>query len=183
MKYSIYFLFLVLIIFQSCSEDELLNTPVATCEQCSFNCLDSNATDIITNDCLDNWTCAFQVSAQSTIDLNEAEGKIVGDNQVFQMINSTEGSSMISDDEFENILVFELAENQNSFAVEAGELANMKVHFRRLCFCADTEFQAVTAGCLQGEKQSDGTWFVQGNLVVPYSWGDFEVKFEAQFMN
>jgi hypothetical protein len=183
MKYSIYFLFLTFIIFQSCSEDELMNSSVPTCEQCNFNCLDRNDTDIVTNDCLDNWTCIFQVSAESKVDLNEAEGKAVGNNRVFQMMNRTEGSPMISDDEFENILVFELAENQNSFAVEAADLADMNVHFRRLCFCADTEFQAVTAGCLQGEKQADGTWFVQGNLVIPYSWGDFEVKLEASFTN
>ena len=61
------------------------------------------------------------------------------------------------------------------------KLQNMKVSFRRVCFCAEVDFKAVTSGCLQGEKQSDGTWLIQGDLVVPYSFGDIDVEFEAQF--
>lgn len=44
-------------------------------------------------------------------------------------------------------------------------------------------FKAITSGCMQGEKQSSGTWFVQGRLNVPYSWGNAVVKFDALFVN
>ena len=163
MKKFIYLLAIFLTILQACNEDmeQGNDKEVPTCEQCDFNCLDSNDTDIITNNCLDNWTCSFQISPQSKVDIEEYEGKTIGNKNVFQMINSTEGSPMIADDELTNILVLELEESQNSFTVEGAEMENMDVHFRRICYCIDSEFKAVTTGCIQGEKQTDGTWFIK----------------------
>ena len=130
MKKFIYLLAIFLTILQACNEDmeQGNDKEVPTCEQCDFNCLDSNDTDIITNNCLDNWTCSFQISPQSKVDIEEYEGKTIGNKNVFQMINSTEGSPMIADDELTNILVLELEESQNSFTVEGAEMENMDVH-------------------------------------------------------
>lgn len=180
MKNSIFTFFLILILFQACKKDEDL---IPTCENCSFTCIDMNDTDVITNNCIDNWECTFRVVPQSKVHLIENYGVSAGDKNVFQMINFTEGALEIADDEFTNILVFELNESQNSFSVEDSELIKMKVHFRISCFCSEVEFKPVTSGCIQGEKQSDGTWFIQGNLKIPYSYGDVEVKFDAQFLN
>jgi len=178
MKHLIFTLFLGLILFQSCDKE-----PVETCENCNFTCIDANETDVITNACIDNWECTFRVTDQSQIDLTEYEGRGSGVKNVFQMITFTQEDTMIADDEYNNILVFELDENQNSFSVEDSDLAHMNVHYRRVCFCSETDFIAVNSGCLQGEKQSDGTWFVQGKLNVSYSFGNVEVKVDAQFMN
>ncbi len=182
MKNSIYFLFLLLITFSACNNDNDFN-DIPTCENCNFTCLDTNATDVITNDCINNWECNFHLFENSTIDLNELRGIITGDRLAFQMVNSTEGSPSISDDEFTNILVFELPTTQSSFSVSDTELESINLNFRRICFCTGTEFRAVTSGCIQGEQQTNGTWRVQGNLVIPYHWGDVEVKIDAQFVN
>ena len=179
MKNSIYVFFLMLILLQACNKTD----PIPTCESCNFTCLDVNESDVISNNCIDNWECDFKVTAQSTIDIDETEGRVSGDKNVFQMINITEGDLTIADDEFTNILVFELDENQESFSAQDDELEQMNVHYRTLCFCTEIEFKAITTGCMQGEKQSDGTWFVQGNFIVSYDWGDREVKFDAQFVN
>ena len=180
MQHALFLSLLTLVLLQSCNKDDA-QTP--TCENCHFTCLDANEPDVISNSCLDNWDCNFKFIPQSSVDITDYEGLASGDKTVFQMVNSTEGSAQIADDEFTNILVFELDESQLSFSVEGDELSTMNVHFRRVCFCVDRGFQAVTVGCMQGEKQPDGTWFIQGNLTIPFSFGDIEVKFDAQFVD
>lgn len=185
-KFTFGFL-LILILNQACSKKggQITNDDnnVPTCENCDFTCLEINESNVITNNCLMNWECNFNVIPQSRVDLNEFEGLANGAKNAFQMIYSTQGDLAIADDEFKNILVFELAESQNSFSVEDAELEAMQVHFRRVCYCIETDFIPVTSGCIQGEKQLDGSWFIQGKLNLSYSFGDFDVKFDAQFVN
>ena len=148
-----------------------------------FTCLDVNEDDVFTINCLDNWECEFKVLPESKVDIDEYYGLTNGTKNAFQMINSTQGDLAIADDEFTNILVFELEESQNSFSVMDSELEDMQVHFQRICFCAEVDFIPITSGCMEGEKQSDGPWFIQGSLNVSYSFGDFDIKFDAQFVN
>jgi len=180
MKNSIYIFFLAIFLFQACDKKD---DPIATCENCNFTCLDANEPDVITNDCINNWECSFKLTPQSKVELSNYDGLASGDKNVFQMINSTEGDLMIADDEYTNFLVFELEESQDSFSVTDTEMEAMQVHYKVLCFCSEVEFKSVTSGCMQGEKQSDGTWFIQGNLIVSYDFGDVEVKVDAKFVN
>lgn len=183
MKNTTFLLFFTFLLFQACNNDSgVFNKPVPTCENCTFTCLDSIDSTVFTNNCIDNWECSFQVIPNSTVDLQESKGYVNDDKNVFVMENSTQGDSLISDDEFTYTLVFELDENQNSFSVENSDLANMNVYFKRSCFCTSVEFIPLTTGCLQGEKQTDGTWLIQGNLIVSYSWGNLTVKLEASFV-
>lgn len=179
MKNSVFVLFITLVLIQACNKED---ERIPACENCNFTCLDMNETDVITNDCMNDWECVFKVIPQSKVDISENQGQINGDKIVFQMINDTQGDSGIADDEITDIVVFELDESQNSFSVQDSELEAMNVHFRRVCYCNETEFKAVTSGCIQGEKQLDGTWFVQSKLNVPFSGRIIEVKFDAQFV-
>ncbi|MFK7948955.1 MAG: hypothetical protein AB8G11_15280 [Saprospiraceae bacterium] len=171
---------LAFLFLQSCNDD---NVIIPTCENCNFTCLDVIDSTVFTNDCLDNYECTYKVFAQSEIDIDVSQGFGSGDKNVFQMVTQTEGDPMIADDEYTNSLVFELDESQNSFSVDGSALSDMNVHFKRSCFCSEVEFKPIAVGCLQGEQQTDGSWFVQGNLTVSYSWGDFDVKVDAQFIN
>lgn len=179
MKISLSGLSLAVLLLLTCEQDKI---SIPTCDDCNFTCLADNEADVITNACLDNYECTFLITAQSKVDTNEQEGVSGGDRNVFQMINDTEGSPQIADDEFTDILVFELDESQSSFSVEDNQLTGMKVHYRRICYCGETEFKAIDSGCLQGEQQADGSWFIQGNLNVTYGFGLVEVKLEAQFV-
>jgi hypothetical protein len=179
MKTIILALSLATLLLFSC-DDKTVTIP--TCDDCNFTCLEANEADVITNACLDNYECTFSITPQSNVDPDEQEGVSSGDKNVFQMINDTEGSAAIADDEFTNILVFELDESQDSFSAEDNDLTGMQVHYRRICYCGETEFKAVNSGCLQGEKQADGSWFIQGNLNVAYGFGNIDVKLEAQFV-
>jgi len=61
----------------------------------------------------------------------------------------------------------------------------MNVHYKRVCYCTDVRFKAVTEGCIQGEMQADGTWFIQGHLkkIDSPENADIDIKFDAQFVN
>lgn len=73
------------------------------------------------------------------------------------MINRNEGDLRIAEDEFTDILAFELNEFQNSFSVIDIELGAMHVCFKRSCNCDWADFLPVISGCIQGDKQSNGT--------------------------
>jgi hypothetical protein len=178
MKYLTLGLLLAATLFSSCEKEEV---KIPTCEDCSFTCLDGSETDVITNGCMNNWDCSYTINSQAKVDIDSYDGLASGGKNVFQMLLSTEGAMEIADDELEIIMVFELDESQNSFALEGSELAAINLQYRRVCFCTETSFKAVELGCMQGEKQPNGSWFVQGDLIVPYSFEDVEVKFEAQF--
>ncbi len=173
MRNTILLLLPILLIFSSCDKDK-----IPSCPDCDFTCLDEGELNVYTNDCRDNWECSFNIKSQSKVDLAEGLGVSSGTNNVFQMIRSTEGEEIIADDEFTEILVFELEESQNSFSFENEELQNMEIHFKRVCFCPTVDFNPITMGCLQGEKQEDGSWFVQG-----YFGEGFEFGVEARFEN
>ncbi len=172
MKNVILFMFSFLLLLSSCNKDK-----VETCEDCNFTCLDGVEPDVYTNECRTGWTCSFKVFEQSKISTDEAQGVVSGDKTVFQMIRSTDGSPDIEDDEFTEILVFQLDSSQESFSEEASELT-LRVHFKQVCFCPSVVFNPIFDGCLQGEKQADGTWFVQVFID-----GQIEFGVEAQFSN
>ncbi|MEZ4911093.1 MAG: hypothetical protein R2774_09540 [Saprospiraceae bacterium] len=180
MKKSISVYLISAILFVACNKNE---TQIPTCENCNFTCLEINEPGILTNNCINNWECNFKVVPKSKVDLSKHDGLALGDKIVFQMIKSTQGIKEVADDEISEILVFEIDENQNSFSVSDEELENMAVSFRRICYCPEVEFKRIISGCMQGEKQSDGTWFIQGNLNLHYSSGPKEIKFDAKFAN
>ena len=170
---------LILGLFLACDKNEV---DIPSCENCDFSCVGLDEANVITNDCIDNWECTFSVFANSKVTTDQNEGVSPGNKNVFQ-ITSTQGDLAIADDEFTHILVFELDETQNSFSASGSELEGMKVFFRRVCFCVNVEFLSVTEGCLQGEKLINGNWKIQGKLNVQYSFGDIEVKFNAEFIS
>jgi hypothetical protein len=178
MKYLILLFSLAIFAFHACSKDE---EPPSTCEHCEFTCLDTIDSDVITNDCLPNWECSFAVHSQSRVDINEFHGLASGDKNVFLLYNYTEGDPGIADDETAISLVFELDKSQNSFTAKDNDLKLMQVHFQRFCYCSEVDFKQVSLGCIQGERQSDGTWFIQGNLFIFYSFGEIHLKFYTQF--
>ena len=147
----------------------------------NFTCLEENEEEVINNSCIDNWECNFTISLDSKVDIDEYFGKSTGNKMVFQMINETEGDLTIADDEYTIILVFEIDDTQGNFSVRDAELEDLKVYYRRVCYCVETDFFPVTLGCLQGIEQPEGTWLVQGNLNSPLSHGTKRIKFDASF--
>ncbi|RMF02655.1 MAG: hypothetical protein D6772_03240 [Bacteroidetes bacterium] len=168
------------IVFVACG-DEKKQFP--TCENCEFTCLTVDDTNVYTNACQDNWTCEYKLATNSRVDVDEYGGISEGDKTTFQLIVSTEGDEAIADDEFTYFLVFEVDNSLSSFSAENAQLSALNLHYKRICFCPDAGvFQAITAGCLQGKQQEDGSWFVQGKIAIPSVSEETDLQFEAQFV-
>lgn len=184
MRDTILLLFTVLLFFQACSKSDN-KVDIPTCDDCEFTCIgEDNGLEIWTNDCRDNWTCEFEVLTNSRIATDETFGIGDGDNTVFRMVASTQGDLAIADDEFTSILVFELDSGQESFSLEGDALLDMNVQHLLSCFCPNVAFRPAASGCLQGERQDDGSWFVQSNLTFNDLNFDtpFELAVDAQFV-
>lgn len=178
MKLYAMLIFVIVLFCQSCdTEDDL----IPTCENCTFTCIRVGDTAVFSNICMANWDCQFNVLPNARIKIEETEGVAEGANTVFQMMNSTLGSAIIADDEVTTVLVFELDNSKTSFTAEGEELQLLNMHFNRICYCVERGFVPVKVGCVQGEKQPDGQWFVQGSVIASYSYGDLTVKFDARF--
>jgi len=171
-------LFLVLLIgFFSCSKDE---DKVPTCEECNFDCLEGTETNITTSDCFDNSECSFKVFANSKVDIEEFDGKGTGDKNFFQLLVSSQGDEFIIDDEFTDILVFELDSEQDSFSAGKEDFDAMNAHYRFICFCTETEFKKISDGCIQGVKDENGVWFIQGRVEIEYESGPRTERFDVE---
>lgn len=153
------------------------NTP--TCENCT--CLDGTEENVLSNTCKSNYTCTFEVLEQSRIKLEEFEGVEKGSKTVLKMTSSTEGSPLIADDEFTNILLLEIDPDMDEFSFNSSNLDKAKLYFKRVCFCIDVTFLAPESGCIQGKKQADGSWNVEANLGFVYSYGLEKVRLNAKF--
>ena len=179
MKSPIFCTIFCLILLGSCAKEEV---EVPPCDNCTFDCVDSSHVDVITNDCLPNWMCSFYFTNDSRVETDAYYGVAEGDKRVFQMVSDTEGEDWIADDEFTNILVFEIDPEQTSFSAEDAALKDLRVLYKSICYCSEVMFREISSGCMQGIEQPDGSWHVQGAVVVPYEYLDIQVNFDAIFI-
>jgi len=165
---------LILGTLNSCGDD------IPECIDCNFTCLDKNEENVMSNTC-SGGECLFKIYPNTEVNLSEEEGLKAGNKNSFSFIFTKEDVPEIADDEITTILVFELAQEKESFSVENDQLKQLNLNFRTLCYCVHTDFVEISSGCMQGERQSDGKWFIQANLVFDYPDSNAEVKFEAFF--
>lgn len=181
MKRSLYYFILLIILLISCNSNEPVPEFMPNCKACPFDCLGAEDQEVTTNDCLNNWDCRFKIFPDAKIKLDQTEGVVDGEHLVFQMILETEGEEFIADDEFTYILVFELKSEQNSFSVSGDEIKKLNVHFQTICFCGNIDFKEIMSGCLQGVKQNEESWRVQGNLEIQKTLEIAHFKIDAEF--
>ncbi|MDF1697547.1 MAG: hypothetical protein P1U56_17010 [Saprospiraceae bacterium] len=172
-NFTYIFLFLVFL-FYACSD-------IPECIDCEFTCIENDETDVVTNQCLDNYECTYSIFPKSGVDLSLLEGVGEGEKTVFLLKNDTKGDLGIADDEYTRILVFELNPEQTSFSVEDEQIKDINMYYRDLCYCSEVDFDLIVEGCVQGEKQENGIWIIQGHIVIPDSFMIEEFKFYARF--
>lgn len=156
------------------------------CPNCDFTCIPQGEPDVVTNDCKNNFTCNFELHPNSKLDYNDVNFDNYiksGSNLVFRMHLHTDGEVNIADDEFTDLLYFEIDPATGSFSAENDELDLLNVRFQQLCFCADVSPKKPASGCMQGQKLDENHWKVQANLTIDYGIFPKEVKVEAVFQN
>ena len=177
-----FFLLFSLLLLTTCNKEESTTDP--RCPDCNFTCLSDSDTDIITNDCDSATSCAFTIHSDSKLKIEDrlAMTYEAGDKKVFLLQVYSDPRDDLAGDETTIKLGFELPTDQTSFALDDDQLQNINLHSQRICFCSDIPTFKVEQGCVQGKQQTDGSWWVQGDLVIKL-WMDEEVdyKFEVKF--
>jgi hypothetical protein len=166
MQRIIQFLSIITLVgFISCGEKEGDIIILPKCMDCEFSCVDLSNENPLTNDCLDNHTCTFEVHPNSKTDYSQLVQDPIksGDKLVFQLKTDTQGAPEIADDEFTRVLTFEMDPDITSFSLEVDQFDDVNLRFILLCFCSDVNFKQATAGCIEGEKITDEFWQVQIN--------------------
>lgn len=107
----------------------------------------------------------YIVYQNSSLVINETEnGTFIevgeGDKLVFEYKYSTEGRPEIADDEFNEVVYFELDQNTGDFTLDQGDFEASRTFLGRFCFCGNTGFFQVTSGFIEGEKTGDLRWNV-----------------------
>jgi len=131
----------------------------------------------------------YIVYPNSSLVLNETEnGTFIdveaGNKLVFEYRYSTEGRPEIADDEFTEVVYFELEPNTENFSINEENFEVTKTFLGKFCFCGRTGYFQVTSGEINGEKIGDLQWnvsldveaFVEAENDIP------EITFEAQAM-
>lgn len=151
------------------------------CDDCGFVCLQDGERNVFTNICPLGFTCEYNVYTNSRIDISEPSGIGEGRNNVFEMITYTEAVANNPADDIRKTMIFEIPADQRTFYVSTEDLTKTKAQLKTECICPNTTFIASEVGCIAGEMQFDGVWFVYGKVDFEYPYGTEEVKFEARF--
>ena len=152
MKFFSYLLFVLLLGFGSCSEDDNAD---AFCR---------------------NGSCSYEYFKNSQINITVISqfGAFVeitgGSKQVFKRTYNYNDAPDIIDDELTEILVFELDKAKKSFSYSDENLAEANVLFGKLCYCP-SGYNPVTSGTLEGKEISPGMWRIKANLQVENAVG------------
>jgi hypothetical protein len=151
------------------------------CDDCGFVCLQEGEINVFTNNCPLGFTCEYNVYPNSKVDLSEPSGVGKGRNTVFEMITYTEAVANNTNDDIRKTMIFEIPADQRTFYVAPEGLTKTKAHLKTECLCLTTDFVSGELGCIAGEMQFDGVWFVYGKVSFSYPYGTEEMKFEARF--
>ncbi len=142
------------------------NDDLPACPECNLTCVGAGLTDVFTNACRNNYTCAFEWFENAQLDVSSPnEVKIISGNKlVFNASIHTDGRADVADDEFTHLLWFEIDPSLDRFSTDDAQNAR----YQKACFCADRK-PKIPTGCIQGQRIDNKHWKVQANLTMMYS--------------
>ena len=109
---------------------------------------------------------------ESTTNGSYTNAQIVsGNNLVFEYKYVFEDDPILSDDEYTEIILFEVNPDVNEFFISDEELLNANSMLGTICFCAPSGFFNISDGWIKGKKLNENEW--QIDLSVSY---DFEYR-------
>jgi len=157
------------------------------CPDCNLTCIAEGERDVFSNTCRNNYTCTFKWQENAQLDYsNRSLAQIkAGDNLVFSADVYTNGNPNATDDEFANLLYFEIDPLLDRFSVEGAELNAINARYMQSCFCAERDLK-IPEGCIQGQRIDAEHWQIQANLTILYTHGSSnwtnELKIDAVFV-
>ncbi|MEO0895254.1 MAG: hypothetical protein AAFY71_02465 [Bacteroidota bacterium] len=103
-----------------------------------------------------------------------------GENLVFRYNYEADDSPQIADDEYTEIILWEIPADQESFDVSDADLEQVNMFVAPICNCTPG-WKPVNIGHLEGEKINRNTWRV--SFTISFEWAGMlqERKVEARF--
>lgn len=150
------------------------------CEDCGFQCLTNGESNVVTNNCFLYDDCGFKYYFNSRIDISEDKGFSEGQNKVFEFTTSNDEVAGIRAS-LKNTIIFEVDDNLRVFEYNGEDFNRLNVQFRRESSSGNIGYDEVKIGCIAGEQQANGVWFVYGKINVPNVQVEESLKFEARF--
>ena len=147
MKFKKPFLFLIFIICISCNLNNNITPKSFTYE------FSENSQIVINND--------------QGYEFISIEG---GESLVFKYRYTADDDEEIADDEYSEILYFEIDKNLNNFSYSNDDLLNLQMYMQRFCFCPSIPIIQISIGNIFGTKQSNGNWNI--SLSINFEWGE-----------
>ncbi len=165
MKKLIFLVLVCPLLFYSCKEDDP-GSPFCPEGECTYTFFNQSEIDLV-------YSPNFGVVA--TVE--------PGDLRVFQYDYHYNDNPGIADDEYDDILLFQIDPDVNEFTLTGeSELESASVVFRRLCYCFAVQFYPATAGTITGKKINNGLWRISIDVEIetPHDFSYF-VKTEGLF--
>ncbi len=112
-------------------------------------------------------TYTFSYFEDSRININEEDGKLnavvigPGDKTVFQFRYRKIDDPMVIDDEFTQLIQFEIDSNISEFNISGVDLKKCNTVVAYLCFCPYGGFHYTEEGCIQGKKLDNLNWEIK----------------------
>jgi len=94
-----------------------------------------------------------------------------GTNTVFRYTFNSEDVINIADDEYTEIIHFEVDGSLDSFSYSNSALQAQNLFIRRLCFCTSNDFVFADIGSVSGTKLANGNWDI--SISMTFDWDEF----------
>ncbi|MBT8279491.1 MAG: hypothetical protein KJO41_10845 [Bacteroidia bacterium] len=94
-----------------------------------------------------------------------------GEDLVFEYRFISENDPDISDEEYSNVILFEIDPLLNEFSVTDAELQSISAYFTRYCFC-NLHSIPISNGSIHGTKLSTTKWNISIHVTVDLGFDD-----------
>jgi hypothetical protein len=170
-------LLILLIALMGCDKDD------GTLE----NCIDNNP-EFIPETISDAGGHQLIIYSNSKINLNTENGYndvfiVDGDKSVFYYSYYEDPYPMAIDDEFQEVIVFEIDPKIDEFLISGADLKKSNAFFGNICFCSPAGYFPITSGCIKGKKINDSEWQVDINILAEKEKSVFTKMLSERFIN
>ena len=156
-------LFLAVLLFASCNKIE----EIGSVDYSGDNCIDNNESfqpvDIPETD--EHYH--LDIFNNSEIDLSEYNNEatiVAGDKIVFKYRYSKDDDPMIMDDEYSEVITFEVDTTITDFIISGENLSRANAVYGNLCYCFNGGYFLISNGCIKGTKLNDLEWQIDINI-------------------
>lgn len=130
---------------------------------------------------------AFEFYADAKLVITDQEDwfsfeKVSGDHLVFKYEFVYDDAPDIIDDEYSEVVWFEVNPEGDSFEIDLSDFEQYKGLYGRLCFCVDGGWHKISDGCIYGKKIKDNTWNISMAIQLATNLQTYTRMIQSDFV-